>query len=174
MSNIPIHSTGINIHFTVGLPGVGKSTYIKNHKQISDLIVSRDAVRTMVYGEYNYRGEEEALIFAIASNSVGCMVYDKRNIWVDETGITLKTRNKWKEMLGMNINCNLVAIKTIYHVFPVLTLEQYVERRSNNLRGYTKEYWIKVISDMLKVYEPVTEAEGEIVKVSKEELGISE
>lgn len=162
----------ITINFTVGLPGVGKTTYIKNHKADTDLIVSRDSIRTMVYGVYGYKKEDEDTIFALAASSVNIIVFEKRNIWIDETGITLKTRNKWKEMLDMYSNTLLANLIPVYHVFPVLTLEQYLERRSTNLRGYTKDYWSKVISDMLKVYEPVTEEEGKIVKVTAEELGI--
>lgn len=96
----------LKVVLMIGLPGSGKSTIaetiIKNNENI--IIISRDAIRTMLYSNYaNYKftTTNESNIKAMA---IACMetAFERGyNVIIDETNINKEIREYWMRMASV-------------------------------------------------------------------------
>lgn len=78
--------------FMIGVPCSGKSTVAKDIASKNPLfkIVSRDAIRTMLYGEYKMISEDEKMISDIQDKIVKEILKSGRSVILDNTHCNLK------------------------------------------------------------------------------------
>lgn len=78
--------------FMIGVPCSGKSTVAKDIASKNPLfkIVSRDAIRTMLYGEYKMISEDEKMISDIQDKIVKEILKNGRSVILDNTHCNLK------------------------------------------------------------------------------------
>ena len=91
----------------VGLPGSGKSTYIKEH-YLSYSIHSSDAIREELSGDVNNQ-KINTQVFDILHKRVKEDLIHGKNVVYDATNINWKRRKAFLQELG-NINCQKICI----------------------------------------------------------------
>lgn len=102
-----------HLSITSGIPGSGKSTWLKNNCP-NALIISRDAIRFALLkkGEDYFSKEDEVLKqFYFEINRALNDETDDREIIVDATHLTIKARNT----LFNNLDTKNVSMKSIYY-----------------------------------------------------------
>lgn len=86
----------------VGLPGSGKSTYVRNMAKSEDLILSTDAVIYAIADKYDFKYDECFKQLIDFADKVMYRVLQQwllvapvgANIWWDQTNLTLKSRHR--------------------------------------------------------------------------------
>ena len=100
----------MNIFVTIGIPGSGKSTYLKNISDKNKCIISRDAIRfAMLQEREDYFAHEDAVIAEFHKQIKQALKTQKENIYVDATHLTPKAR-KYIIDLAKKYNCEIIAL----------------------------------------------------------------
>jgi len=100
----------------VGIPGSGKSTWIKNHLTDEDAWVSRDEVRFSIVPETQpYFSQEDTVFKEWIGRIIWCLEAGYRYIYMDATHISVKSRKKTfyylnKYMKAKHLDCSVEAI----------------------------------------------------------------
>jgi len=80
------------MYLMVGAPGVGKSTYIKNHIQDGEHIISRDVIRYgLLTDEDDYFAKEKE-VYAELINQINQAIEEDATFYVDQTSLNRKSR----------------------------------------------------------------------------------
>jgi predicted kinase len=150
------------MYIMCGLPGSGKSTWARKcvEKDKNTIIISKDAIRTMINGKYVFDQDREVLVKEIVQSIISGLKLNV-NIIFDETNITSKKRQ------------DLVFLAHQYGYSPIIV---YCKGNGNNLenrimddsRGYTKDQWEKVIENMAAAFEKPDGSECEYVEAPDE------
>ena len=82
------------LFLTVGLPGSGKSTYLKNHCKENDVIVSRDAVRFSMVAEGEEYFSKEKEVFAKFAATINTNLKLGYDVFADATHLNAASRRK--------------------------------------------------------------------------------
>ena len=87
----------------VGIPGSGKTTYIKNNFNLTDksvMRISADSIRYMLYGDENVQGNP-IMVFNIVYNLFRLVIQDRtiETIIIDNTNINYNTRKNYYDIL---------------------------------------------------------------------------
>jgi predicted kinase len=83
------------LYITVGLPGSGKSTYVKNFIKDKDIeYLSSDALRA-VYGKDENDQTVTPLVFGHIKRKVDEFLKDGKNVLVDATSVNRKERSDY-------------------------------------------------------------------------------
>ena len=83
------------LYITVGLPGSGKSTYVKNFIKDKDIeYLSSDSLRA-VYGKSEEDQTVTPLVFGHIKRKVDELLKDGRNVLVDATSVNRKERSDY-------------------------------------------------------------------------------
>ena len=141
------------IYLPIGLPGSGKSFWAieKAKNDINIIIISKDNIREMLKGKYIFDDRLEPLVTKITVSAFIEAIYNKNDIILDETNLTKKVRNFWiNEAKNINEDCEI-----IYVIFP--ERNDLLERRMRKDRGYSKEKWKEVISELKEIFQPIDE-----------------
>jgi predicted kinase len=86
----------------VGLPGCGKSTYVRQTAKPEDLILSTDAIIYTIAEKYDFQYDECFKLLIDFADKVMYRVLQQwlvvapsdANVWWDQTNLTLKSRHK--------------------------------------------------------------------------------
>lgn len=145
-----------------GLPGCGKSTVAEEiiKKEEKAVIVSRDAIRTMLcngYGKYKHTAIKEGLVKSMAVADMECALERGYLVVIDETNITKKMRAYWQRMAtmigerkGFNVKCMGIWVNTPKDIC--------IARRKADPKG-TNDNWGAIIGNMMKSWEDPSEDE---------------
>jgi predicted kinase len=155
-----------NIYILCGLPGSGKSTWARNkvkEDNYNTLILSKDDIRTMIHGEYQFNHLTEDTVKDILMWSIMGYVVRNKDIILDETHISKVKRVFQIESIKNFLSKRQFNFKCVYFT----SQEGNLERRMKNPRGISKEKWNEVIENMKCKFEPPTLDEGfdEIIEV---------
>ena len=95
-----------------GVPGGGKSTYIKNHKAETDVVVSRDEIRFSMLKEEDDYFANENKVFAAFIDNIAFHLRHGQTVWADATHLTVKARFKvLNQIRGLADEIELIWIK---------------------------------------------------------------
>lgn len=144
----------------VGVIGSGKSTYAKMlaEQNLMSVVVNKDAIRTMLRGEYAYRLDIETVVKNCATAALLTALRQGLDVVIDETNISkAKRKDIIKPIRDMfHDSDSRINIEAIEFAFG----PECLNRRLKENRGYSKEKWVEVFNVMVRDFEPVTEEEG--------------
>jgi predicted kinase len=150
----------------IGLPGSGKSTWIKNNIDSSYVVVSSDNYIERKASEEgtNYSGAYDKHIrdaSSHASSTFSEAVKGRKNIVVDMTNMGVKRRRSWLSQVGGNY----YKIAVTFDV----KMEVLYQRLKDRAEETGKHIPRHVIDDMLSRYESPTKEEGfdKIIQISQ-------
>ena len=146
------------IYLLIGLPGSGKSTWTAN--QIDNEtnprgigVVSRDAIRYMINGNYKYDTSQQDLITRIAGVSAISILEAGHDLVIDQANINAEIRQEVTEFIRGVTDREDVEIWFVY--FQINDIDILVERRMvGDCRGEYGRYHYNVIKKMKTNFEP--------------------
>lgn len=88
-----------NQHLTImcGIPGSGKSTWVKDHKKPEEIVICLDDIRKEIFG-HQYHAPAEQFVIAIGEAMVRLLLRQGCSIILDSTAPTWGIRKKWIDM----------------------------------------------------------------------------
>lgn len=145
----------VTIHMPIGVIGCGKSSLGKAMaaENPNMMIVSKDAIREMLYGCYAYKPPYEKVIDAIAYTTTMKLVKEGIDVFFDDNNL----RNSARRSLIRNIS-NTYPVKFIAHWF-YPSIESLSRRQDNNL-GIDPDVWANVYKEQLKEIQCPDRDEG--------------
>jgi len=148
----------------IGLPGSGKTTYIRNN--IKDhFVISKDDIRKMFYSYYDYKEEDESLINSTQKAIIESAINYKKNIVIDETNITYLVRKDTVETIRAICEKNNIDADIEYLYFKESDLN--VKRRLQDPKGLPPERWIHTISHLMLIRQVPGKQELEDLNISR-------
>lgn len=148
----------MDVYLMCGVVGSGKTTRAKQlSEETGGVIINRDNIRTMLFGEYGYNPEREDLVKDIAYSCMGRILDHDLDVIIDETNITEGKRGKWTSLLTATSRWFLVENMICVYCS---SQKGNLERRMRESRGYTEEKWRDVIERMKRDFEPPRLEEG--------------
>ena len=110
------------MYIMIGMPGCGKSYYIKQHAKEGEVIVSRDTIRfNMLKDDEPYFAKEKA-VYKEFIRQINAAVADGRDVWVDQTSINRGSRNK--------LFANISKPNEVIGIYFTTPLETAIERNA--------------------------------------------
>jgi predicted kinase len=108
-----------------GVARSGKTTWVNNNKKDTDIIISADEIRKIVYGQRFWQ-DGESIMWSIRTMMLEYLMKQGKDIIIDETNTTKKRRfsiiklaNKHNYIIGINVitgiteeECKKRAIET--------------------------------------------------------------
>lgn len=141
------------VFITIGNIGCGKSTWAKKYveEHPNTVIVSKDSIREMLYGKYDYREEDESLISSMMIELTSQLININKNVILDETNES----KIYRFFLISEIDArfpNDIYFIGVYFPHPKAGWDDdfrnikrwCVDRRMNCCRGYSREKWEEV------------------------------
>jgi predicted kinase len=144
------------IIIAIGNVGCGKSTVGREmaKREFDTVIVNKDAIREMLYGEYGYKEALEPVVQQIAMTGAVTALLNNLNVFLDETNLTIKNRTE----IVRTLRAHVPKLTVIYLQFPMG--KEGLERRKKEPRNMKTEKWEEVWEDLNSIYEPPTPEEG--------------
>lgn len=156
------------VHVNIGLPGSGKSKwsrdYVRDHP--NTIIICRDNLREMVYGNYAYHRGREATIKGMEAALIRLAIAQGHDVILDGCHISQAHRRAVRDIVN-SIPVAQDSISLHYEVFPENKCN--IEFRMVADKGVSRERWEGVIDGMMGAYEAPTEAEMEDLQISQME-----
>lgn len=81
-----------NFYLMCGVPGAGKSTWIKNHVKPGTAVVSRDAIRFSLLEPGDRYFSKEHIVLDLLWDQINGALSDGRDVICDQTSLTRKSR----------------------------------------------------------------------------------
>ena len=114
------------MYIMIGMPGCGKSYYVKNHAKEGDIVVSRDTIRFSMLKDNEPYFAREKEVYREFIRQINAAVADERDVWVDQTSINRASRNKLFTKLNKKPN----EIIGIYFTTPLVTAIERNKQRT--------------------------------------------
>lgn len=126
-------SKGI-LYISCGIPGSGKSTFLKANKKPSEEIISRDEIRFSLLkeGEDYFSHEDE--VFNIFVSKITQLINTGTNVYADATHLNPASRKKLTDAL-LETGCQPADVQAILFDVPI----DICLKRNENRKG-TKTY----------------------------------
>lgn len=115
------------LYMMVGLPGSGKSTWIRDHIHDDDVIISRDTIRFCLVSEQEEYFSKEDKVFNLFIKQIQEAIDDVSwDIYVDATHLNEKARNKVLDRL--DISDDVAIIPVYFDICPEVALKRNAQR----------------------------------------------
>lgn len=138
-------SNGI-LYISCGLPGSGKSTFLKAHAKADEVIVSRDEIRFSLLKPGDKYFKYEDLVFDLFIERITKNINSGKNVYADATHLNSNSRKILTDAL-IAAGCDPIKVEAIYFDIP---LEICLER--NEKRKETKAYCPKSVIRRMASY----------------------
>lgn len=140
-----------SIFYLIGPPCSGKSTFAKKLAEDKGFkIVSRDAIREMLYGVYKMVMADESIISEIMENIKSLLIDEGHSVIVDNTNCNLKYFKKEVQSLQkQGLNTQFLSFQISEDVF---------EKRNDERFQRTGKYI------PLEVYRKMAKGQEEVIK----------
>ena len=94
-----------NVFIMCGIPGIGKSTWIKNFKSDNKIVISRDEIRFgLLSKEDDYFAREEEVLTIFSSKIREAIIKNENaDIFIDATHLNESSRRKTLNMIGLRV-----------------------------------------------------------------------
>ena len=135
------------LRILVGIPGSGKTTYVKEHMKENAVHLSSDTIRAELYGDESIQGDPAEVFSLMQSRAVEAL-NEGKDVWYDATNVTRKDRASI-----INICPKFAKIEAYIIWAPI---EECINRDAERDRTVGKE----VIDKMLKRFQAVYYDEG--------------
>ena len=134
------------VYLMCGLPGSGKSTFIHKYRELTDAVISRDAVRFSIIKEDEEYFAKEDYVFKTFIKEINKALKDEsvERVFIDATHLSPKARAKVIKPMDKN---NVAELNAIYFDVPINIA---IER--NNQRTGRAKVPTNVIINMAKSY----------------------
>ena len=144
-----------HLYLMVGVPGSGKSTYVKNILKDGDIYISRDEIRySLLTEEDDYFAKENEVIKTFINNIDKSLVNEEYcgDVYADATHLSPKSRaqvlNKLKNkdkvsVIYLDIPLNIILERNAQRKGRALVPENVVRRMYNSIILPTKEEGIE-------------------------------
>ena len=144
-----------HLYLMVGVPGSGKSTYVKSMLKYGDIYVSRDEIRySLLTDEDDYFAKENEVIRTFIENIDKSLVMEEYcgDVYADATHLSPKSRaqvlnqlkNKDKvSVIYLDIPLNIILERNAQRKGRALVPENVVRRMYNSIILPTKEEGIE-------------------------------
>jgi predicted kinase len=117
----------------VGIPGSGKSCFIRNNKKDDDFVISSDAIREELFGDAGCQDDNGKVFQIVYKRMVEALKFG-RDVWLDATNINRKCRRVMFEKLKQaKLN------PTVYAVVMGTRFEECVRRDAERDRTVGEE-----------------------------------
>ena len=146
------------MYIVIGIPGSGKSYYIRNHAKDNDVIVSRDQIRFNLLKDGDDYFAKEKEVYDTFINQINAAVADGRDVWVDQTSINRGSRtklfnrlvNKPDELIGIyfNVPVQVALQRNAQRTGRALVPEDSIISMATFLRRPTKDEGFTEIIEM--------------------------
>lgn len=142
----------------IGPPLSGKSTWIKNNFDLSQVtIISRDDLVIEVWGENNYdeafKNVDQKKVNYLLDSRMKEAAEKGDNVIVDMTNMTSKRRKF--TLSYFDEDYQKVAV-----IFPILDWDEYWRRNEKRKKEENKSIPDHVIKNMISSYQPISKDEG--------------
>jgi predicted kinase len=145
-----------SVTLTIANVGAGKSTWARAQakEKFDTVIINKDAIREMLFGEYGFKNEIEPLVNSIAITAAINALRLNLNVIFDETNLTKEKRIRIIKV----IRNELPGTRIIYACFPMG--REGLERRKKDPRTFTSDHWERVWNNLQSIYEEPSFNEG--------------
>lgn len=126
-------SKGI-LYISCGVPGSGKSTFLKTHKNPNEEIISRDDIRFSLLKEGEDYFSHEKEVFDIFVSKITQLINAGTNVYADATHLNSASRSKLTDAL-LDAGCQPADVQAILFDVPI----DICLKRNENRKG-TKTY----------------------------------
>jgi len=134
----------LTVTLMCGIPGSGKSTWIKNNKKSNVDVVSLDEIRKTVYG-HQYHKDADVWILAFSTSMASLLLKQNRSIIIDATNILPFMRDTWRKL------ANQYGAVTEMICFEI-PLKVCIER--NNKRPKKQRVPTRILKQFAAAYSP--------------------
>lgn len=117
------------LYISCGLPGAGKSTFLKANKKEDEIIVSRDEIRYSLLREKDAYFQHELKVFDLFIQQIGEGLSSGKNVYADATHLNGRSRSKLMGRLNEAFPNLKYNIEVIYFDVPL-----YICLERNNQR----------------------------------------
>jgi hydrogenase maturation factor len=148
-------------YITIGNIGELKSTWAREraYREFDTLIVSRDAIREMVFGQYGYKNAIEPIIKEMALTSAVVALKHENNVIIDETNVTRRKRIELINDINILLTENDCPKARFVYVHFGSSLDGLAKRQADP-RNMTADKWAEVWKDLNSIYELPSYDEG--------------
>ena len=80
------------MYLTIGIPGSGKSTYIKKHLKENEIIISKDDIKYKKYGNKGFLYSKEEEIYQEILSQINQAIEENKDFYIDQTFLSKKTK----------------------------------------------------------------------------------
>ena len=136
------------VYLMCGIIASGKSQWAQNHVDSNTFIVSKDRIREMLYGKYDYRISDEVLIDTLTKNIIKLLLWEECNIIVDECWDTI-TEGARERLTSFCKTHGADEVRIIYCSSTIGNVGRQIHSK-----GWSQELAERVYEKMKKKLEP--------------------
>lgn len=122
------------LYVSCGVPGSGKSTFLKEMKGDNEVIISRDEIRFSLLKPGDEYFSKEKTVYSTFVNNISTAIKNGYNVYADATHLNQKSRYKLMHALKTR-GCKPLYTAAIYFDVPI-----DICKERNNKRFGTKAY----------------------------------